>query len=78
MPRACNPNLMKDWKIPLDATLAGAVEFRLMDPVTKKPRYGERSKLISWLLAGWLSEMHGLKVEVEPPSADLLPERKPQ
>lgn len=73
MARALSPNLMKDWKIPLDASLAGAVEFYLMDPTTKKPRYGERSKLVGWLLAEWLQKTHDRKIEVEPPSADLLP-----
>lgn len=70
MPRACNPNLMKDWKIPLDASLAGAVEFELMDPITKKPRYGERSKLVAALLADWLAG-RGRKIIVELPSSDL-------
>ncbi len=73
MPRACNPDLMKDWKIPLPATLAGSVEFELMDPITKKPRYGERSKLVGYLLAQWLAG-RGRKIIVDPPSSDLLPE----
>lgn len=72
MPRPTNPDLMKDWKIPLPATLAGAVEFELFDPLTKKPRYGERSKLIAFLLAEWLAG-RGRKIEVDPPSDDLLP-----
>lgn len=72
MPRPVNPDLMIDWKVPLPATLAGSVEARLMNPVTGKPRYGERSKLIAFLLAEWLAAM-GTKVEVDPPSDDLLP-----
>lgn len=75
MPRACNPNLMKDWKIPLDASLAGAIEFELMDPITKKPRYGERSKLVGYLLAQWLAT-RGRSIVVDPPSADLISETR--
>jgi hypothetical protein len=75
MPRACNPDLMKDWKIPLPATLAGAVEFELLDRHTKKPRYGERSKLVAFLLAEWLAQ-RGRRVETDPPSSDLLPAQK--
>lgn len=70
MPRACNPDLMKDWKVPLPATIAGAVEHELMDPITKKPRYGERSKLVAALLADWLAT-RGRKVEVDLPSPDI-------
>lgn len=67
---------MKDWKIPLDASLAGAVEFELMDTITKKPRYGERSKLVSALLAEWLAG-RGRKIEVELPSPDLYTPKEP-
>jgi hypothetical protein len=75
MARPANPDLMKDWKVCLPATLAGAVVHELMDPLTKKPRYGERSKLISYLLAGWLQENKGRLVEVDPPAPDLIPQR---
>ena len=70
MPRRFSPDLRRDWKIPLPATLAGAVEFELLDPLTKKPRYGERSKLIAQLLSDWLST-RGRKVVVDPPADDL-------
>jgi hypothetical protein len=71
MPRSANPDLMIDWKVPLPATLAGSVEHELMNPITGKPRYGERSKLISYLLADWLSR-RGKKIVVDPPSEDLI------
>ena len=72
MPRACNPDLMKDWKIPLPATLAGAVEYELLDTNTRKPRYGQRSKLIAHLLAEWLAK-RGRRIEIDMPSPDLIP-----
>jgi hypothetical protein len=72
MPRHCNPDLTKDWKLPIPATVAGAVEFELLDPVTKKPRYGERTRLVTQLLANWLRE-RGYNVLVDtPPSQDLM------
>lgn len=53
--RKPNPDLFKKWKVCLPATLAGAVEFHLLDPVTRKPSYGARSELIATLLRDWLS-----------------------
>lgn len=77
MPRPVNPDLSIDWKVCLPATLAGSVEHELMDTVTGKPRYGERSRLISYLLAEWLSH-RGRKVEIDdPPADDLLPSKVP-
>lgn len=70
MPRHVSPDLMKDWKIVLPATLAGSVEFELLDKSTGKPRYGERSRLIAQLLSDWLLT-RGRKVEVDPPAPDL-------
>lgn len=74
MPRHVNPDLMIDWKVPLPATLAGAVEHELFNSVTGKPRYGARSKLIGYLLAEWLAKHRGKKIEVDLPPEDLLSE----
>lgn len=71
MSRPFNNDLTRDWKISLPATLAGAIEFELLDPITKRPRYGERSKLIAALLSEWLAR-RGRKIEVAPPSPDLM------
>jgi hypothetical protein len=74
MGRPPNPDLTKDWKLPLPASLAGAVEFELLDPLTNKPRYGQRSKLVTHLLAVWLAS-RGKRIEIDPPDPDLcLPE----
>jgi len=56
MPRPLNPDLTKNWKITLPATLAGTVELYLFDRLHNKPIYGSRAKLISSLLQRWVDE----------------------
>lgn len=46
--------LMKKWKVPVPATIAGAVELVLCDPLTRQPKYGARTTLIAALLENWL------------------------
>lgn len=41
------------WKLSLDASIAGRVENILMDPMTGKPRYGARARLVEELLKRW-------------------------
>jgi hypothetical protein len=79
MGRPANPDLTIDWKIPLPATLAGAVEHELMSAATGKPRYGERSKLIAYLLNEWLKQRgrHINAAAILEPSDDLLPTGAP-
>lgn len=69
MPRPPAPNMLKKWKITLDAALAGAVEHRLLDPVHRKPIYGARSKLIEELLSEWLEKQRQLESTTEMPSS---------
>lgn len=59
MPRPLNPDLTKPWKISMPATLAGKVEFVLLDPIHAKPLYGARTILISALLEWWLARESG-------------------
>lgn len=56
MPRPFNPDLTKNWKISLPATLAGTVEFYLFDTLHGKPLYGSRARLIASLLQQWVDE----------------------
>ena len=56
MSRPYNPDLTKNWKISLPATLAGTVEFYLFDRLHGKPLYGSRAKLIATLLERWVEE----------------------
>lgn len=65
MSRPFNPDLTKNWKISLPATLAGTVEFYLFDPLHKKPLYGSRAKLIAELLEKWVAEQKTLAKEQE-------------
>lgn len=46
----------RQWKIHLPATLAGQVEFLLLDPVHGKPRYGARAKLMEKLLSDFMAD----------------------
>lgn len=59
MPRPFNPDLSTPWKISMPATLAGKVEYVLLDPIHSKPIYGSRNKLIVALLERWLAEQTG-------------------
>lgn len=61
MPRRPNTELTREWKLHISATLAGAVEFELLDPITERARYGSRSVLVQALLINWLAERHGRK-----------------
>lgn len=76
MPRPWNADLSTPWKINLPATLAGKVEFALLDPVHQKPIYGARNKLISALLDRWLAEQAGSPNLPHVPSILELRERK--
>jgi len=66
--------LVKNWKCPLGAELAGKVEFALTDPITKKPRYGARKVLLEGLLEFWLAKESGVPPEQLPeiPSIEYL------
>lgn len=62
--RRKNPELMKKWKIPVQAELAGKIELVLTDPLTREPKYGARTVLIEALLNHWLDIQTG-KTEAE-------------
>jgi len=47
--------LSKPWKIPINAELAGQIEFALANPLTAAPHYGSRKILIEALLRYWLA-----------------------
>lgn len=50
-----NDELLKPWKCAISADIAGQVEFALTDPITNKPRYGARKRLLESLLGYWLA-----------------------
>ena len=45
------------WEIVLPATLAAEAELILLDPITAKPKHGERSKIVESLMREWVSSM---------------------
>lgn len=57
MPRKASADLTKPWKVNLPATLAGKIEFLLLDPVHQKPLYAARGFLLERLLISWLSRV---------------------
>lgn len=59
MPRPFNPDLSTPWKINMPATLAGKVEYLLLDPIHQKPIYSSRNKLLVSLLEWWLARESG-------------------
>jgi hypothetical protein len=53
MPRKLAEPFVK-WNLNIPATLAARVEMRYYDPTHQKPRYAERSKLVTRLLVEWV------------------------
>lgn len=51
------PYLRADLKISINAAVAAQVDLLLEDPITKKPKYGARSKLVEGLFNQWLATM---------------------
>lgn len=76
MPRPLNPDLNKPWKVLLPATLAGRIEFMLIDPIHKKPIYAARAKLLSSLLEWWIARESGADPAHLPSVPSLLDLRK--
>lgn len=72
MGRPFNADLSTPWKINMPATLAGKVEYLLLDPVHGKPIYASRNRLIVSLLEYWLAREQGLPEDQRPPIPDVL------
>lgn len=74
MARPRNPELRANYKLSIPAPLAAEVDLLLIDPITRKPKYGARSKLIAALLRNWLATYHdGLNVSPAVPTvAELI------
>jgi hypothetical protein len=52
-------DLIRNWKVPLPATLCGRVELMLLSPIHQKPIYGARSRLLESLLEYWVAVESG-------------------
>jgi len=66
------PYLRVDFKISLPAALAAEIDLIFEDPLTKRPKYGARAKLIASLLQGWLDNQRGLTASVHVPTLEEL------
>lgn len=77
MGRHPNPDLNKSWKLLMPATLAGRVEYILIDPIHSKPLYGARNTLVTALLEWWIARETGVPAEHLPkvPSISELRDR---
>lgn len=45
------------WYVSIPSSLAAEVELILLDPLTGRPRFGERSQLVELLLRDWVEKM---------------------
>ena len=72
MGRPFNPDLSAPWKIHLPATLAGKIEYLLLDPIHQKPIYASRNKLLVALLEWWEARERGLPEDQLPQIPSLL------
>ena len=68
MARPRNAHLRANWKLSLPAPTAARVDVLFEDPLTGKPKYGARGKLVEALLQLWLARMANLP---EPPLPSL-------
>jgi len=57
--RPLTPHLRAEWKLSLRAAIAAEVDLMLEDPLTRKPKYGARSRLIESLLDDWIARQKG-------------------
>lgn len=53
------PYLRTDLKLSLPAAVVAEVDLLLEDPLTRKPRYGAKSRLITALLKDWIARTKG-------------------
>ena len=72
LPRPRSPYLRADYKLSLPAALVAEVDLLLEDPLTKRPRYGAKSKLVEALLRSWLAGMRGTTSTFPIPSLEEL------
>jgi hypothetical protein len=65
------PYLRVDFKVSLPAALAAEVDLMFVDPLTNRPKYGARAKLIQALLENWLADQRGGSVQHVPSLEEL-------
>lgn len=65
------PYLRADWKLSLPAELAARIDLMLEDPLTRKPKYAARARLVEGLLRRWIAETNGEAVVPVPTLTEL-------
>lgn len=71
MSRPRSPYLRADTKLSLPAAITAEIDLVLEDPLTRKPRYGARSKLVVALFEIWLAHVRGKPVPPFPTLEEL-------
>ena len=66
------PYLRVDFKVSLPAALAAEIDLIFEDPLTRRPKYGARARLITNLLQWWLDNQRGADSKVHIPSLEEL------
>lgn len=64
-------HLRATWKLSLPAPTAAKVDLMFEDPLTGKPKYGARGKLVDALLTNWLATQ-GVGIAVPVPTLEEL------
>lgn len=67
MSKRFDSDLIRKWKITLPATLAGRVEYMLISPISQKPIYSARARLVRALLEDWVARESGASITERPP-----------
>lgn len=70
--RPRQPYLRVDFKISLPAALAAEIDLMFEDPLTRRPKYGARARLVESLLRNWLDAQRGHLPSVHVPSLEEL------
>lgn len=71
MARPRNAHLSATWKLSIPATTAARVDVLFEDPLTGRPKYGARGRLIDALLCRYLAELNGETLPPIPSLSDL-------
>lgn len=57
--RPRKPYLRQELKLSLPASLVAEVDLMLEDPLTRRPKYAARARLVEALLKNWLAAQKG-------------------
>lgn len=72
--RPRKPYIRAEFKVSLPAALVAEVDILLNDPLTNRPKYGARARLVESLLRAYLARLKGQEEEKPPTVEQLLHE----